>query len=81
MGLDDLAREGRYVFAESHQEAEYFNWAAGQPNNNDQYDCVWKAVSKEAIRGWHDATCSLTEWAYCGEIHALCEFDLDWKTD
>ena len=37
-------------------------------------DCVWKAVSKEAYKGWHDALCTLSTWN--GEVHALCEIDL-----
>ena len=34
IGLSDLATEGSYVWAESHAEAEYTNWAADQPGGD-----------------------------------------------
>ena len=66
--------EDIYVWAESHQEAEYFNWASRQPNNENDQNCVWKAVTKQSYRGWHDAPCTDSLWH--GEVHALCEYDL-----
>ena len=39
-------------------------------------DCVWKAVTNEVYKGWHDAVCSLESFRDWGELHALCEFDL-----
>ena len=65
---------GRYVW--SGGEAVYTDWARNQPENGqaDIEDCVWKSVSQEAWRGWHDAACGLTYWeGYGDSIHALCE--------
>ena len=76
LGLDDLAREGRYVWAESHQEATYFNWAPSEPDGHDASDCIFKAATKEAYKGWLDAPCTWDTWTDHGEIHAVCEYDI-----
>ena len=77
-GLNDLAREGRFVWAESHQETDYFNWAVGQPDeeDSDTDDCVWKAVTKDTFKGWHDSLCTNITTAWNAEVHALCEIDI-----
>ena len=78
IGLDDLATEGRFVWAESHQLAEYTNWRSNQPDDADDLsgeDCVWKTV-EVSVKGWNDASCTRTIWDTIGETHALCEFDL-----
>ena len=69
--------EGRYVWAESHEVVDFVNWAPNQPEDTAEgdADCVWKAVSRETWRGWHDADCAWTTLDKFGEIHALCEIE------
>ena len=76
IGLDDLATEGKFVWAESHQVAEYTNWRASQPDNGSGVeDCTWKTV-ESSMNGWNDATCTRTIYEGIGGIHAICEYDL-----
>merc|ERR1712066_989595 len=72
IGLTDLAHEGRFRWQENHQVADYTNWCSHCPNNNDNYDCVWKSLSKDHL-GWHDVPCAWTYHENHGQIHALCE--------
>ena len=46
---------GVYRWQESHQEAQYTNWAPGKPDGDlfDDKDCVWKTFFSDAP-GWHD---------------------------
>ena len=68
IGLDDLATEGRYVWAESHQVVEYSNWNAGEPNDTlNNEDCVLKYPGGE---GWNDTICTSSSY------HALCEIEI-----
>ena len=65
---------GRFVWAESHKEAVYTNWAVNQPGTAaaETRDCVLKANHREI--GWHDYECDkedLTQWP--SPIHALCK--------
>ena len=65
---------GRYVWSESHKVANYVDWANNQPNNAEDANCVFKAVSREEVKGWHDAPCTWTVWSgHTLELHALCE--------
>ena len=67
---------GVYRWQESHQEAQYTNWAPGKPDGDlfDDKDCVWKTFFSDAP-GWHDVDCSTSIQEPFGEIHALCEAD------
>merc|ERR1719153_804560 len=40
IGLTDQAEEMRWIWQESHQEADWFNWAEGEPNNFAGENCV-----------------------------------------
>ena len=74
IGLSDNAMEGRYVWAESHQLADYTNWGPGEPQEEDGLDCVFK--SGDFIVGWHDYSCdkdTVAGDAWGLTIHALCE--------
>ena len=64
---------GTYRWMESHQEADYVNWAPTQPGGRTDYNCVWKTYYA-ALPGWHDADCSWSSYfGYKQEIHALCQ--------
>ena len=76
-----ILNSGRYVWDESHEVAEYTNWAAGRPGDNDgNHDCVCKMVYNDwNALGWWDAHCSWDHEIQHGniqKIHALCEIDL-----
>merc|ERR1712126_153109 len=73
IGLSDLSHEGVYRWEESHQVAEYTNWAPGEPGSDTSQNCIWKAYL-EGVVGWHDAACSAYDYDHgFGEQHALCQ--------
>ena len=48
IGLNDLDSEGTYVFSDGTPMSEHWyisNWAEGEPNNNNNEDCVVFATS------------------------------------
>jgi len=57
-GLNDLVREGRWVYASNLQDATYFAWNHGEPNNvligtENGQDCVF--VHEDGT--WDDLWC------------------------
>ena len=80
IGLTDQAQEGRYMWAESHQELQYSNWGPSDPNDlgRGEQNCVLKSLEADDWRGWIDYRCQdqsadgYTAW----DIHALCETQL-----
>merc|ERR1712107_768454 len=40
IGLTDFADDGRWIWQESHQVANWTNWQEGEPNNLGGQDCV-----------------------------------------
>ena len=67
---------GQFVWAESHKEAVYTNWAVNQPGtlNADLWDCVLKANHRDI--GWHDYNCDAADnSAWSSPIHALCKIE------
>merc|ERR1712062_943023 len=74
LGLTDLAQEGTYRWQESHQVANYVNWAPTEPSGNTGSNCILKTYHP-TYTGWHDAVCSKgshNDDGY-GQIHALCQ--------
>ena len=62
IGYNDLLTEGEFVW-DHYTESNYTNWAAGQPDNIDDEDCVAFWLNGE----WNDI--------HCTEIlKAVCEF-------
>ena len=74
IGLSDAASEGSWRCVESQQDAEYINWWPGQPNGDEQDNCVFKSVDPDYL-GWADYACSLDQWND-DQIHALCEIQV-----
>jgi len=57
LGLSDLGHEGRWVWQNAIEEAEYTNWAEGFPSNGDvERNCV--AMSAENDLKWSDYACN-----------------------
>merc|ERR1712126_52677 len=71
IGLTDQAVEGTWRWQESHQEPSYTNWAAGQPQNRIDEDCVCISGGVR-IDGWHDCYCTDNTGINSG-LHALCQ--------
>ena len=59
IGLTDLDSQETFYWAESGEEATYFNWGARQPDNNRDEDCVFKSLTVQHS-GWQDMIC----WRY-----------------
>ena len=60
---------GKWTWAESHEVADFTNWAAGgEPSGGVGEDCVMKVFWRP---GWHDTTCDSDFWEV--PMHALCE--------
>ena len=65
IGINDLEREGAFVYADRSPMQTFSKWRSGEPNNAyDEEDCV----ELEASGGWNDVACHLT-------MPFLCEFD------
>merc|ERR1711971_1156714 len=76
IGLDDLAHEGVFKWAETHQETEYTNWLPGQPDDLRNEDCVCTFSSDvHHYFAWNDAPCDTTVGGSGHGYFALCKTD------
>lgn len=67
IGINDLEREGHFIYVERSPMSTFSKWREGEPNNAfDDEDCVELVSSGE----WVDVACSLT-------MYFVCEFDKD----
>ncbi|KTF73143.1 hypothetical protein cypCar_00040985 [Cyprinus carpio] len=67
IGINDLEREGHFVYVERSPMTTFSKWRGGEPNNAyDDEDCVEMVSSGE----WIDVACHLT-------MYFVCEFDKD----
>ncbi|XP_045303803.1 collectin-11 isoform X3 [Leopardus geoffroyi] len=65
IGINDLEREGTFVYSDRSPMQTFNKWRSGEPNNAyDEEDCVEMVASG----GWNDVACHVT-------MHFLCEFD------
>ncbi|KAM4868011.1 collectin-11 [Thomomys bottae] len=65
IGINDLEREGAFVYADRSPMQTFNKWRSGEPNNAfDEEDCVEMVASG----GWNDVACHVT-------MCFLCEFD------
>ncbi|XP_036737748.2 collectin-11 isoform X2 [Manis pentadactyla] len=65
IGIDDLEREGTFVYSDRSPMQTFSKWSSGEPNNAyDEEDCVEMVASG----GWNDVACHVT-------MHFVCEFD------
>ncbi|XP_077994425.1 salivary C-type lectin 1-like [Glandiceps talaboti] len=79
IGLSDSQTEGQYIWSDDTGVCQHsFDWAAGEPNNNDKkddngQDCVqlWYRSRSPAKWGkWDDEYCAVREKAF------ICEFKI-----
>uniref|UniRef100_A0A5F8GFL5 Collectin subfamily member 10 n=1 Tax=Monodelphis domestica TaxID=13616 RepID=A0A5F8GFL5_MONDO len=62
IGVNDLEREGQYVFTDNTPLQNYSNWKEGEPNDpNGHEDCVEMLSSGH----WNDTECHLTMYFVC----------------
>ena len=74
IGLTDLDSQETFYWAESGEEATYFNWGARQPDNNRNEDCVFKSLTVQHS-GWQDMICTHDN-SYFMDLHALCQYQI-----
>jgi len=68
IGLNDLAEEGVFKWAESHDNVGFTNWHSGEPNNRDNEDCVMIWVNGL----WNDSQCNWSSFEGV-RSHAICQ--------
>ena len=63
IGYNDIASEGNFIW--QHGTSSYTNWRYGEPNNDDEEDCVnmWEG-------GWNDSGCWRSR-AYVCEVDPI----------
>ncbi|XP_021522870.1 collectin-11 isoform X3 [Aotus nancymaae] len=67
IGINDLEREGAFVYSDRSPMQTFNKWRSGEPNNAyDEEDCVEMVASG----GWNDVACHTT-------MYFMCEFDKD----
>ncbi|MBZ3869294.1 Collectin-11 [Sciurus carolinensis] len=65
IGINDLEREGAFVYSDRSPMQTFNKWRSGEPNNAyDEEDCVEMVASG----GWNDVACHIT-------MYFMCEFD------
>ncbi|XP_030054773.1 collectin-11 isoform X3 [Microcaecilia unicolor] len=65
IGINDLEKEGQFVYSDRSPMQTFNKWRSGEPNNAyDEEDCV----EMVALGGWNDVSCHLT-------MYFICEFD------
>ncbi|XP_020821523.1 collectin-11 isoform X2 [Phascolarctos cinereus] len=65
IGINDLEREGTFVYSDRSPMQTFNKWRNGEPNNAyDEEDCVEMVASG----GWNDVACHIT-------MYFICEFD------
>uniref|UniRef100_A0A6I8P9X3 Collectin-11 n=1 Tax=Ornithorhynchus anatinus TaxID=9258 RepID=A0A6I8P9X3_ORNAN len=65
IGLNDLEKEGSFVYSDCSPMQTFNKWRSGEPNNShDEEDCVEMVASG----GWNDVSCHIT-------MYFVCEFD------
>ena len=78
IGLSDFAHEGTWIWQESHETPQYFNWCPGQPDNGVGGNCamkIWYESNPDAAGKWYDQECNSDYGKGLGPIHALCQVD------
>ncbi|KAM3852938.1 collectin-11 isoform 2-T2 [Vipera latastei] len=65
IGINDLEKEGSFVYSDRSPMQTFNKWSTGEPNNAyDEEDCVEMITSG----GWNDVACHIT-------MNFVCEFD------
>ncbi|ETE73743.1 Collectin-11, partial [Ophiophagus hannah] len=65
IGINDLEKEGSFVYSDRSPMQTFNKWSTGEPNNAyDEEDCVEMITSG----GWNDVACHIT-------MNFVCEFE------
>ncbi|KAM8952675.1 collectin-11 [Pelodytes ibericus] len=65
IGINDLEKEGHFVYSDRSPMQTFNKWRQGEPNNAyDEEDCAEMVTSG----GWNDVSCLIT-------MYFICEFD------
>ena len=59
IGLTDLDREGRFIWAGTHRVASFVKWGSGQPNSDGN------CVGMDSNGLWWDGSCRSTYPVIC----------------
>ncbi|GFR77021.1 multiple epidermal growth factor-like domains 10 [Elysia marginata] len=71
IGLSDITEEGKYLWLDGTDELNFTNWGNGQPNRNDEDDCVLID-----LRGsWKETNCDIKHYYFC-EAFSDCMTEL-----
>ena len=64
IGGHDIVREGHWIWAHTHEEFDYTDWAPGEPNSQrgDQ-DCMQIQGSQDYQ--WDDIECDVSHYFIC----------------
>ena len=63
IGLNDQETEGAFIWDHHGIEAEFFAWAAGEPNGDENENCV--SMRSENTYFWSDEDCNLPRTPMC----------------
>ncbi len=66
IGLTDKFVEGEFFWTSTGENAEYTNWAIGEPDGFQFEDCVHLGNASDG-RTWNDISC------WDSDLFALCE--------
>ncbi|KAK7508249.1 hypothetical protein BaRGS_00000488 [Batillaria attramentaria] len=71
LGLNDMVREGQWVWVSTHEQAVYTNWAPGQPDDSHSHESGQDCAYLEGSTGhWDDHWCEITAgWS----MSVVCE--------
>ena len=65
LGLNDIAKEGSFVWDSTQQPPSFTDWEKREPNNQrNNEDCVMHMF--KSGEEWNDATCTL-------EMRSICQ--------
>ena len=68
IGINDIGTENTFVFASNDQPVPYKYWHVGEPNNEEQEDCV-HLYYKSGNGKWNDLQCDWKKWFICEIRH------------
>lgn len=69
IGLTDADSEGRFTWTSGEPAWMYANWRGGQPNNNEENDCV---MIEEGELDWRVTSCDSGELQASAGAYPLC---------
>ena len=76
IGIDDKSKEGHFIYASDGASIAYTNWHYGQPDNQNNEDCVDLLDHFEFE--WNDDHCDIENSFICERVQGmyLCMFNM-----